>query len=199
MSMQSVALAILGLGNISVMLRSRWSVRSLSVVTSFTMVAAASSMVLANFNDVENRLYPPGAAPAPAFPPAPGPNRPAPSGAIPGEYDDTFDTLYTLGLGCMSLGSLGIYPMWSRTAWTPYLVPLIYLVVAGAYPQPLERFLQVSLSHVLLLLQVGAGAGAGVGAGGGALVREGSEGGRGHEWFSVRVRVSTPPRRTPRW
>ena len=77
---------------------------------------------------------------------------------ISDEYDDTIDALYVVGLGALSLSGVGIYPMSARAAWTPYIVPLIYLIVSGAWPQPLERFLQVSLSHVLMLLQVRAGA-----------------------------------------
>ena len=73
---------------------------------------------------------------------------------IPDEYDDTLDTFYVMGLGNLSMVGIGIFPLWSRAAWTPFLVPLIFLIVTGAVPQPLTRFLQVSLPHVLLLTQV---------------------------------------------
>ena len=139
---------------IIIMLRSRWSVASFSAFTSFFMVLTATLQVLTSFNEVWHRYYAPGEAPAntlltnatssPVIP-------------IPDEYDDTLDLLYVTGVASLSLMGAGIYPAWSRLAWTPYVVPLVYLVVSGAWPQPLERFLQVSLLHVLMLLQVRAG------------------------------------------
>ena len=135
------------------MLRSRWSVASFSAFTSFIMVLVATLQVLASFNDVRHRTYAPGEAPDTAPPPNGTTNV-----VISTEYDDTLDAMYVVGLGSMSMVGVGIYPAWSRAAWTPFVVPLVYLIVSGAWPQPLERFLQVSLSHFLMLLQVRDGA-----------------------------------------
>ena len=155
LSLFSISIAFMALYFVVIMRRSRWSVASLSAFTSFIMVLTATLQVLASFNDVRYRYYAPGEAPTSALPLAlNGTSSANVLIPIPDEYDDTMDTLYVVGLGSLSMAGFGIYPMSARVAWTPYVIPLVYLVVTGAYPQPLERFLQVSLSHVLLLLQV---------------------------------------------
>ena len=156
MTLFSLAVTCIVLFFATIMLRSRWSVASFSAFTSFFMVLSATLFVLASFNDVRYRYYAPGEAPGTALPP----NGTATSASvlipIPDEYDDALDLPYLFGLGSLSLVGVGIYPMSARAAWKPYVVPLVYLIVTGAWPQPLVRFLQVSLSHVLLLLQVRA-------------------------------------------
>ena len=135
------ACAILSTFLLSIMLLPRWSVASFTAFTSFTMVIVSTLFVLAGFNDINNHRYSaPGAEPTPVL--------------IPTEYDDTSDTLFLLGMFSMSCVALGIFPAWYRAAWKPFIVPLVYLVVAGAFPQPRERFLQVSMSRVLMLLQM---------------------------------------------
>ena len=147
----------MALYSIIILLRSRWSVASFSAFTSFFMVLSATLQVLASFNDVRYRYYAPGEAPASALPLAiNGTSSTNILIPIPNEYDDTLDTVYILGLGSLSMAGFGIYPMSARAAWKPFVVPLVYLIVSGAWPQPLVRFLQVSLPHVLLLLQVSA-------------------------------------------
>ena len=141
----------------TLMLRSRWSVASFSAFTSFFMVLCATLQVLASFNDVRYRYYAPGEAPAAALPSNGTTSSSNVLIPIPNKYEDTMDTLYSIGLGTLSLVGVGVFPMCYRAAWTPFVVPLVYLVVTGAYPQPLERFLQVSLLNFLLLLQVRAG------------------------------------------
>ena len=133
------------------MLVRRWSVASFSAFTSFFMVLTATLQVLASFNEVWHRYYEPGEAPANTLLTNATSSLVIP---IPDEYDDTLDLLYVAGVASLSLMGAGIYPSWSRSAWTPYIVPVVYLVVSGAWPQPRERFLQVSLLHVLMLLQV---------------------------------------------
>ena len=120
------------------------------------MMVVTTMIALCGFSAVTNRYSAPGDEPALA--PAANASAPLPTVGtavlIPNEYDDSMDTLYIFSMGSMSMAALGVYPAWSRAAWAPFAVPLIYLTVTGAYPQPLERFLQVSLSHVLLLSQV---------------------------------------------
>ena len=128
------------------------------LLTSHFHRPSSSFKVLASFNDVRNRYYAPEDVPSWAIPPATNGTSPSPAPVmIPDEYNDTLDTLYVIGLGNLSMVGIGIFPLWSRAAWTPFLVPLIYLIVTGAVPQPPARFLQVSLSHVLLLTQVRGG------------------------------------------
>ena len=129
-------------------LRARWSVASFSTATTLCVVLSATLLVLASFTDVRNRFYASGEAPASMLLPA------ATNTMIPNEYDDTLDLLYVLGLGTLSMVGVGVYPATPRAAWALYVTPLVYLLVSGAWAQPLERFLQVSLSHVLMLTQV---------------------------------------------
>ena len=48
-----------------------------------------------------------------------------------------------------------LWPMWRSHAWAPLAIPAIWLVVNAASALPRAHFLQVSLLHTSLLLQVG--------------------------------------------
>jgi len=47
-----------------------------------------------------------------------------------------------------------ILPMLACTAWTPFVVPAVWLVASGIYSQPVERFLAVSLLNCFVLTLV---------------------------------------------
>ena len=52
-------------------------------------------------------------------------------------------------------GAGTLWPMWRSHAWTLMAIPAVWLVAQAASGQPRAHFLQVSLLHTGLLLQVG--------------------------------------------
>ena len=65
---------------------------------------------------------------------------------------------YVMGVMLLAWSGAGVgtlWPMWRSHAWTPLLIPVAWLVAQAASAQPREYFLQVSLLHAGLLLQVG--------------------------------------------
>ena len=63
-----------------------------------------------------------------------------------------------LGLAALMMWSGGpvttSWPLWRTYAWAPFFVPLVYLVATAAYPQPVSRFLKVSLLHTFIIFEV---------------------------------------------
>ena len=54
----------------------------------------------------------------------------------------------------LSLSGSGAFPMAPRYSWGLFFVPSAWLVASGGWPQPRDRFLQVSLLLTFLLMQV---------------------------------------------
>ena len=71
--------------------------------------------------------------------------------------DDSPINFY-VGVFFLSAISLGAFPMTAGWAWSPFLVPLLYVSIVGAWVgiwgSPIVLFYEIALLHTFLLLQV---------------------------------------------